>query len=301
MKRLLLLVVLLVTAQAVFTQDQSHNSKIMGWMKLVQENDKAGAEKLCTPFLSSSSVFEKTEAHKCMANVVLMGSSGLYLEGDDAGGGMIRDAYVGKAVDEAIQHLDAGIALSPQDLSIHQGRLHILEMAGRYGEMVKAVDESANVYKGPDVPNAWLAYCSELFDMRQYKAALEFTKVLDKHYPNNPDIIGDLGAFLMALKKDEEALVYLKKSVELAPNDPINAWDLGREYDFTNQIQLADEWYKKSLSLMTQPDQIKKSTCLYGQFVENKLHDRARACDLEKRGCDSGQQSACEPVKPDAQ
>lgn len=272
----------------------------MGWMKLVQNNDRAGAEKLCAPYLESADNFEKTEAHKCMSNVVLMGSSGIYLEGDDAGGGMIRDAYIGSAVDEAIKHLDAGIALSPQDLSIHQGRLHVLEMAGRYSEMVKAMDESASIYTGRDAPDAWLAYCGELFDMRQYNAALEFTKVLDKHYPNNPDILGNLGAFAMALKKDDEALIYLKKAVELAPNDAINAWDLGREYDFTDHNELADEWYKKGLSMMTKPDEIKDSNCTYAHFIEKKLKDRPRACELEKKNCTTDQMTACEAAQPES-
>ena len=46
----------------------------------------------------------------------------------------------------------------------------------------------------------------------------------------------------------------------MAPKDPINAWDLGREYDCTGETALADKWYQKGLSLMHDPDQKKRAT-----------------------------------------
>ncbi len=87
-------------------------------------------------------------------------------------------------------------------------------------------------------------------DLRQFDVGLEFMKILDKHYPNNSDVLGNIGAFLDMMKRDTEAIPYLEKAVELAPNDPINTWDLGRAYDYAGQIKEADTWYNKALPLI---------------------------------------------------
>ncbi len=124
-------------------------------------------------------------------------------------------------------------------------------------------------------------------------------KVLEKHYPNNPDVIGNIGAFLDLLKRDSEAIPYLQKAAELAPNDPINAWDLARAYDYSRKTELADKWYQKGLSLDTDTERRKHSSCLYAIFLETKLHDRARACPMEMKNCSQEEQTAgCPRSRP---
>jgi tetratricopeptide (TPR) repeat protein len=162
--------------------------------------------------------------------------------------------------------------------------------------MVKALEESSSIYQGKDALDAWMAYASELNDLRQYETALTFMKVIEKHYPNNPNVIGNVGAFLSILKRDAEAIPYLQKAAQLAPNDPINAWDLGRTYDYVGQIDLADKWYQKGISLETDAEQRSKIECLYAIFVESKLHEKERACTLEKKNCSAEDQTACAPA-----
>jgi Flp pilus assembly protein TadD len=271
----------------------AQQGNLADWQKLIRNNDAGAARTLCTSFEHSKVLAEQVEAEKCLANVALCGHSMMELEKDDAGGGTLRDSYAPEAVDEALIHLVLGIKLAPQDLSIHEGRLHVLEIAGRYSDMGKALDESCTIYQGKDALEAWLAYAPELMDLRQYDAGLQFMKVLDKHYPNNSDILGNIGAFLDLLMRDNEAIPYLQKAVALAPQDPINTWDLGRAYDYSGQIEEADTWYRKSLPLMTDPEQKKQSLCLYGEFVEKKLKDRTRACKLQKQNCEAEEQTAC--------
>jgi len=215
------------------------------------------------------------------------------LQGDDVGGGTLSGGYKPEAVDDAIVHLNAGLKLAPQDLSIHQGRLHVLEASGRYSDMITALDESCMIYKGADALQAWLAYSAELADLRQYQYGLAFMQVLDRYYPDSPDVLANIGAFLSLLKRPSEAIPYLRKATELAPTDPINAWDLGRAYDRTEQIGLADKWYRTGLSLETDPHRRSESSCLYAHFVGQKLHDEQRACSLEKADCDVNDRSAC--------
>jgi tetratricopeptide (TPR) repeat protein len=268
-------------------------TKLPDWTKLCSSNQCEDAKRLCTPFEDSANIAEKVEAEKCLANVALCGHGIVQLQGDDAGGGTIGEGYQPEAVDEALKHLNIGIKLAPQDLSIHMGRLHILEVAVRYSDMVKALDESCRIYKGKDAPEAWMAYAPELNDLRQYQVGLDFMNVLDKHYPDNPDVVGNIGAFLSLLKRESEAISYLEKAAKLAPNDPINAWDLGRAYDYAGKTELADTWYQKGLSLDTDTERRKQSSCLYAIFIETKLHDTTRACPMEKKDCDEEKQTAC--------
>jgi Flp pilus assembly protein TadD len=270
---------------------------------LLDKNDTKAARALCDQFVDAKDLAQQVEAQKCLANVALCGNDIVLLEGDNACGGALRGEYKPEAVDEALIHLNRGLKLAPQDRSIHQGCLHVLEASRRYSEMVKALEESVITYKGKDALDAWMAYSSELADHRQYEAGLDFMRVLETHYPDNPDVLGNIGAMLSLLKRGAEAIPYLQKAAELAPSDPINAWDLGRAYDYAGQSELADKSYQKGLALQSQPDQLKESSCLYGQFVEKELHDPARACALEKKGCSAEEQTACasspNPEKPD--
>jgi tetratricopeptide (TPR) repeat protein len=269
---------------------------LLDWPKLLGKDDCAAAKNLCNPFVESKDTAQQVEAQKCLANASLCGHSMTMLERDDAGGGTMRDSYSAEAIDEALEHLNIGLKPAPQDISIHEGRLHLLEVSGRYSEMPKALEESCNAYSGKDAPDVWLGYSSELADLRQFNAGLDFMKVLNKHYPNNPDIVGNIGAILSYLKRDSEAISYLQEAVKLAPNDPINAWDLGRIYDYAGQIDLANKWYQKGFSLETDPSRLKESSCIHAEFVEKKLHDPTRACGLEKKDCSSDKQTACTPA-----
>jgi len=266
---------------------------IFDWVTLIRANKCDEASRLCLAFVDSQSTTERAEAQKCFSNVVLCGHDIIQPKSDDAGGRTMGYGFEPAAVDEALKHLNLGIQLAPQDLSIHQGRLHLLEVAARYNDMVNALDESCDIYKGENAVDAWLAYSSELMKLRQYHTGLALTKVLEKHYPNNPDILGNIGAYLSLLEQDSEAISYLKKAVELAPNDPINTWDLAKTYDYAGQILLADTWYQKALSLDMNLEQRKQSSCLYAVFIETKLHDRARACPMEKKNCEEDKQTAC--------
>jgi tetratricopeptide (TPR) repeat protein len=274
----------------------AQQGKLSDWPKLIEKCDVKAAQKLCSMYVASKNIAEQVEAQKCLANVALCGNDVVQLEGDSAGGGTIRQGYRPEAVDAALDHLNAALKLAPQDITIHEGRLHVLEAAGRYSDMVQSLDDSCAVYQGKEGLDAWLNYAPELLDLRQYETGLAFMKVLDKHYPNNSDVLGNIGAFLDLMKRDSEAIPYLLRAVALAPNDPINTWDLGRAYDYAEQIKEADTWYNKALPLMIDPDQKKQSLCMYAEFVEKKLNDRTRACDLQKQNCETEKQTACGAV-----
>ncbi len=102
------------------------------------------------------------------------------------------------------------------------------------------------------------------------------------------------------LKQDAEAQPALLKAVELAPDDPIDNWNLARNYDLTGKVEMANQQYKKPLALDSDPERLKGDRCLYSDFLLKKMHDAKAACEFEK-SCDPTQHSACDASsKPEA-
>ena len=268
--------------------------KLSDWMHLIQTQKCQQAKTLCTPYVHANSVATQVEAQKCLANVSLCGADAVHLQRGKGKTIYLSDSYIPAAVDASLKHLNIALKLAPQDITIHEGRLHVLEIAGRYKQMAEALDQSCSIYKGKDAPQVWFAYPVELENQGHYKAAMKLTAVLYKHYPNSPDVVANMGAFTAVYGDPSAAIPYLLKAVKLAPNDPINTWDLARAYDLTNQIQLANHWYQKGLALQKGKPAYKASSCIYGHFVGKKLHNKTRACQLETANCAVKDRSDCQ-------
>jgi tetratricopeptide (TPR) repeat protein len=263
------------------------------WGKLLDAKKYDEARALCTRWSKATSLATRVEAEKCLANVELAQGQILNLMGNDTGGGTLGEGWTPEAVDKALVHLNKGIELDPEDLSIHQGRLHILEVTGRFNDMAKAMDESVSIYKGPNALENWMAYDFELGDAGQAKAGLQIAEVLDRHYPNNHEIVGNMGAFHNMLKEWDGGLPYLKRAVALAPDDPLDNWNLGWSYAHLDQDAEADKWMSKAMELDPKEKQTEGSKCLYAEFVETHLKDKARACTLETASCELERRTAC--------
>lgn len=276
----------------------AQESKPASWPSLLKGGKCEEARSLCTGWMTSKDTAKLVEAHKCLANVALCGNGDVVtLQANDQGGGTLASAYKPEAVDEALGHLDQALKLASQDLSIHHGRLHLLEVSFRYSDMVKALDESCSIYKGSEGVQAWLDYTSELFDDKQFRASLALLEVLDKHYPDSHDVLGNIGAMHLMLREDEQGITYLRRAADLAPKDPIDAWNFGRAYDYAEKPELADQWYRKALALDPDSARRQQNTCIYASFVEKKLHDPKRACELQRANCSEDKHPACPALK----
>jgi tetratricopeptide (TPR) repeat protein len=263
------------------------------WGKLLDAKKIKEAEALCTSWTASPQLSKRVEAEKCLANVELCKGSQLHLMGNDTGGGSLGEGYTPEAAKAALIHLNKGIQLAPQDLSIHQGRLYVLESAGMFDAMDKALEDSIGIYKGADALQAWLAFDAELGDMGQARAGLSFAEVLNRHYPNSHDVLGNIGAFHNMLGEHEQALPFEQRAAKLAPSDPMDVWNLGWTYNYLGNTAEADTWMSKSIALDPSGKQLPDSKCLYAEFVETKLHQTERACKLEKASCPPDRQKAC--------
>ncbi len=263
------------------------------WERLLGHQEIAKAKVLCEAWVRAADLERQVEAQKCLANVVLAGGSQLSIQGNEVGGGTLGEGYAPKAVDEALVHLNAGLRLAPQDISLHEGRLHVLEVAGRFDEMVKALDESATIYKGEAAPDAWLAYAAQLGDMGEPSAGLHFCEVLDRHYPNNSNILGNIGAFHNMMKRWDLGLPYERRAVELNPTDPFDTWNLGWSLEHLGQDVEADKWMSKSLQLGWKSEDAEGPRCLYGKFLVTKMKKRSEGCALVQANCEEADRSVC--------
>jgi hypothetical protein len=171
-----LLCIALVAAGAAATELPTRQHVASEWQKLFDGGKIDEEEHYCTPLLASEDSQVLVEAHICLANVALARGSVIRVSRRSMGSG-----YSEVAAKAALKHLDAALALGPNDLSIHLGRLHILETSGHALEMADALEDSISRYKGKGALEAWLAYCPELMDMDAYEAGLKFCRVLQEH------------------------------------------------------------------------------------------------------------------------
>jgi tetratricopeptide (TPR) repeat protein len=265
------------------------------WGALIDHDKTRELPALCEPWLKSPNRLLVAEGHKCLANFELAGAGTTRIEGDKAGG-VILSGYKGPGVEAALAHLDAGIAASPDDLSIHQGRLHVLEASGNAQRMSAALEQSLAVYRGPDALDAWLAYTGELEEARQLESGVAFLRVLLKRYPDHHEVVGNLGAFLQELGKRDEALPLLRRAVELAPDDAYDNWNLGDTLSQGPDKAGAETFMRRALAHASEKDRGEMS-CKLGRFLEAERGNPAEACTLEKAGCEKGDHPACKARK----
>lgn len=258
------------------------------WPVLLDQKEYDAARALCTDALSAKEAAAVVEAHKCLANVALAGAEIVTVTRTGIGSG-----YEPSDATDAVAHLEAAMQLAPQDISIHQGRLHVLMASGQGEAMVTALKDSIRRYKGRDGLDAWLDYCPGLFETGEYETGLAFTRVLLEHYPKDHRVVGNVGGFLALLERDDEAECYLRSAVALSPNDPIDLWNLGRLLHLRGKAAEADGFYLRALAVGTDPDQDRERRCIYGHFVESAMGEREKACALQRESCPEEERSAC--------
>jgi tetratricopeptide (TPR) repeat protein len=256
------------------------------WNHLMEARKVQQAKALCMTWIASSDRAIASQGHQCLASVAAGDAQSMEIEGTKSGG-FIGEGFRGPHVDEALGHLDLAIALTPDDLSIHQGRLFMLTHSGRLHDAPAALEKSLAVYQGPDALQAWLGYCPEFADREDFDDAVAYMRVLEKKYPNDPDVVSNIGAFLFMGKKYETALPYVKRGAELAPHDPINIWNLGRIYDRLGNNELAEKSYRAGMKLETDAAALRDKKCMFAEFLE-KRGDKTNAAKY-RDGNDCGQ------------
>ena len=115
-------------ANAGERQPPSIESTAKKWNQAIHSKRYDQARTLCESWLEpNNNARVKAEAHKCLANVELASSTGTAPLGtSDIIVGSRPPWYLDPGAGRAIKHLTDGIELTPDDITIHQGRLHIV-------------------------------------------------------------------------------------------------------------------------------------------------------------------------------
>jgi tetratricopeptide (TPR) repeat protein len=283
--------IILGALAAVLAAEPAAKGSPADWAPLVKAREFGKARALCDGWLASGDDATRAEGHKCLANVEL-GAHGEHAVrlGGDSGGGFLGAGYDEAPALRALEHLDAAVKLAPGDLSIHQGRLHVLLLAAMYDRMIPALEESDRLYAGADGLDAWIAFSAELIERRAFKPAERFLLTLEQRHPGDHRVAGNLAAIFGMTERDGEALSWARKAVKAAPADPTDAWNLARILDLMGRLKEADAAYEKALALMPDAERA-KAGCTYADFLLTKRKDWRRACSAQQRyECD---QTAC--------
>lgn len=270
----------------VMAQQQPQVDQAKQWQALVDQNKKAEAEKLCSGWLKETENISLIEAHKCLANTVLKTRFERKIK-NDTGTEVTVQSFPDAEIVAALGHINEVLRLKPDDLGSHLGRLDIFMLAGRYNDLPEMLEDSIQKIQQSDALDYWLAYATQLFQEKQFQAAILYTKVLEKKFPDDYRILGKLGAYYTMLQQDALALDYLQRAVKKKPDDVMINWNLARLYDYTNDVKKADALYKKSLKLFAaSPDEpLIKEHCVYADFVDARLKDHPQACEYRKQYC----------------
>jgi tetratricopeptide (TPR) repeat protein len=269
------------------------------WHPLTRTDKSAEARALCEPWLASPSSRLAAEGHKCMANVALIGSKKVHVEPGGKQGAFLGAAYAGPGVDQAIEHLNKAAALAPDDLSIHEGRLHVAINSQRNADAPKFLAETLQSYTGPDALGDWLSYSQELWDMGYVEIGLGFMRVLEKRYPNDHRVVGNVGTFLVVLDHRDEALPYLRRAVDLAPGDAIDNWNLGRFYEKQGDSKNAEPYFRKAVASEKDPERHQDMACNLARFLAAQTASRTEGCTLARKQCDVRPPTCARPAPAD--
>ncbi len=158
--------------------------------------------------------------------------------------------------DKALNLLQTGIDLFPDNEQLHFEKALLLEKQGRQDEAILSMEKVLELY--PDHPEA-LNYIGYTWADRNMKldAALGYIKKAVTLKPENGYIRDSLGWVYYRLGRLEEARIELEKALESEPDDPNIHDHLGDVYRSLHSSEKARESYQQSLKLLTDPDKKK--------------------------------------------
>ncbi len=253
------------------------------WVPLITTGLTDQARALCTGWLESSQLSLQVEGHKCLANVEIS-TSRLPASGSLAPSATKLQPRNSRAgTDSALAHYQQAITLSPLEVDSHVGRMDVLILAERYDEANAALDETLSAFASRETLDNWFRLLARFRQLGRFEQALAFLEVMEKHHPMDHRIVANLGAYYALLKRHDKALSYAKQAVTLAPDDPINQWNLARLYDQRGELSRADTTYLQALALFRDSDP--RARCDYAEFLAIRLKDRPRSCAFARSEC----------------
>ena len=261
------------------------------WAVLIATGLDDEARALCTTWLEHTDPGYRIEAHKCLANVEMAAGRLTGAVTLAPGASQLQPRNEPAAVEKALAHYDAAIAISPLERQAHMGRIDVLILSGRYRDANLALDETLTAFDSRRELEHWFKLLGRFQALGKHQEGLAYLEVIEKHHPLDHRVISNLGAYYAMTGRREKALEYAKQAVVLSPDDPINRWNLARLYDHAGQLELANRAYIEALALFQDEDP--KAKCDYAEFLSDRVGDTRRACEFARERCSDHYAAHC--------
>jgi len=142
-----------------------------------------------------------------------------------------------KTFEQLIEHL------TPSD----QSKINTFQAHLRYGLAAKQLNMLEQAYKGFSMARTFRQDNFEVnyelgsleFERKNYEKAIQLLQHAKAQDPDNPAVLRQLGHSLFRLKKPKEAMSFIRKAIDIAPDDKESLYTLAECYHEANQIEQA--------------------------------------------------------------
>ena len=179
-----------------------------------------------------------------------------------------QTSYDKTNTEKALDYLNKGLAIAPERLYMHFGRISILGQINEYERMAEKIIEVFRVAKkinhkwlwsnnepmGDDAENIMLdsindyhAHLLMAKDAKATESEIQVCLAQTKAYPKNIYAYNFLGAAYMQTGQDEKALQAFLSAEKIDPSDGIVLGNIGKWYADHGDTKNAKKYYKKML------------------------------------------------------
>jgi tetratricopeptide (TPR) repeat protein len=131
--------------------------------------------------------------------------------------------------------------------SVDQMKINAFQAYLRYGIAARKLNMIEQAYKGFSMARTFRQDNFEVnyelgsleFDRKNYEKAIQLLQAARIQDPDNPAVLRSLGHSLFRLKKPKEAMTFIRKAIDIAPDDKESLYTLAECYHEANQIEQA--------------------------------------------------------------
>ncbi len=117
---------------------------------------------------------------------------------------------------EALSMIERASAKAPNRVDLHDKRGFILQDLGRHEEAIKSFEMALSLE--PNFADAWFHLGNSMQELRDFKSAeVSFLRVIQLR-GNDEEALGNLGVALYHQSKHDDALRYLRQSIQIRPS-----------------------------------------------------------------------------------
>jgi Predicted N-acetylglucosaminyl transferase len=142
-----------------------------------------------------------------------------------------------KTFEQLIEHMTAG----------DQRKVDAFQVHLRYGIAARKLNMLDQAYKGFSMARTFRQDNFEAnyelgsleFERKNYEKAIQLLQHARTQDPDNPAVLRCLGHSLFRLKKPKEAMTFIRKAIDIAPDDKESLYTLAECYHEANQVEQA--------------------------------------------------------------